>query len=66
MIFLAANAIFFVYYVIQWFGIVNGIKAGILNGTLVMTGNDNVSHMIRKAVRYGPPTYYAGKKYTSL
>jgi hypothetical protein len=62
LIFLSANAIFFIYYVVLWWGIVTSIRVGLLQGTLIMTGNDSVSHMIRKAVRYGPPTYYAGKQ----
>lgn len=58
-IFLAANAIFFIIVLIQWYGIVNSTRSMLLNGSLPLTGNSRIDHMYRKSVRYGPPTSFA-------
>jgi hypothetical protein len=58
-IFLAANAIYFVLMLIEWYGIVNSTRTMLLNGTLPLTGNSRIDHMYRKSVRYGPPSVYA-------
>ena len=60
LIFLAANIIFFITILLQWYGIITTVKQQMLDGTLDLTGNTRLAHMMRKAVRYGPPTY-AGK-----
>lgn len=58
-IFLAANAVFFIIVLIQWYGIVSATQSMLLNGTLPLTGNSRLAHMYRKSVRYGPPTTFA-------
>ena len=58
-LFLLANFVTFVYTLFVWYDIIGAIRGQLLDGTLALGGIDRLSHMSRKAVRYGPPTYVA-------
>lgn len=58
-IFVTVNIVLFSYIVYVWYAAVGAMGDGLLNGTLDVTCTDTLCHIYRKAVRYGPVSYYA-------
>jgi hypothetical protein len=56
---LGANVIYFTVTIVAWYSLIKTVRGDLLKGRLSLAGYDRISHMHRKALRYGPPTYFA-------
>jgi hypothetical protein len=61
-IYLSANLAYFIYILHSWYTMIYGIREGLMDGTLPeenLVCVSRVCHMMRKIIRYGPPTDFA-------
>ena len=59
LLFVAVNAVVFLYYLSVWYQTVLGMEQGLLRGSLDIDCDDRLCHVHRKAIRYGPLSRFA-------
>jgi hypothetical protein len=55
----ALNLALFIYTLDVWYEVVESMRQGLLDGTLDVTCSDLLCHVYRKAVKFGPVSFYA-------